>query len=123
MSLTIYLFGIGITTLGSLAISIWILFNIDPLIASRLELIIFYTAVALAMMGMVTLLSFYLRLIRSKNEFYYGNLLTSLRQGFLVSCFAVLTLFLRSLHVINLPQIALLFFAFVLFELYFLAKK
>jgi hypothetical protein len=123
MSLKYYLLAIAITTFSAGVIWFWVLFNIDPGAATQFELVVFYSSMSIFLMGLFTLVSFYFRLLKSRNEYYYGNLLVSLRQGLFISSFALIVLVLKSMRIINTIEILLLFAAFSLFEMYFLAKQ
>lgn len=123
MSLKIFLIAIAVTTVSALALWLWIVFSVDPLVASPLDFGLFYLTTLLWVTGGLAMIGFYFRLLKSHNEFYYGNLITSLRQGAFAGVFISLTLYLRSMRAIELPETSLLLLAFVLFELYFSAKK
>jgi hypothetical protein len=123
MSLKLILLGIGVTSASALALWLWILLSVNPLEATRFELALFYLTTAIWLIGFFTLSSFYIRLFRSRNEFYYGNLFVSLRQGALFSGFTTLALLLLAQRAVGWVEILLLFCAVVFFELYFSAKK
>jgi len=123
MSLKAYLIGIGIAAASALAIWVWVLLDVDPLVATRFEFILFFSSFFVWLAGGLTLLSFYLRLIKSKNEYYYGNLVRSLRQSILFSFFLTIAFVLTGYRLVSKAEIALLFLAVLLFELYFSAKK
>jgi len=123
MSLKLILLGIGVTSASALALWLWILLSVNPLEATQFELALFYLTTAIWLIGFFTLGSFYIRLIRSRNEFYYGNLLISLRQGGLFSGFITLVLLLLAQRAVGWVEILLLFCAVFFFELYFSAKK
>ncbi|OIP98754.1 hypothetical protein AUK40_01275 [Candidatus Wirthbacteria bacterium CG2_30_54_11] len=123
MSLKLYLLGIALTSISAFIIWLGVIFSIDPSIAAPFEFVLFYGSLFLFLCGTLTLAGFYVRLLRSNNEFYYGNLLTSLRQASLFSLFATSSLALKGFRVISYVEISLLFIATLLFELYFSAKK
>ncbi len=123
MSLKLFLLGIGITALSALVVWLAVLFTVDPGQATHFEFILFYLSLFIWLTGSICLGGFYLRLLKSNNEFYYGNLLISLRQACLASLYVTVTLALRGLRLIALPEAILLFVATLLFEMYFLAKK
>ena len=123
MSLRLYLTGIAIVAFSALSVWLWIIFTIDPLYASLFEFILFYTTFFIWMMGSLSLVFFYARLLKTKNEFYYNNLFVSVRQSSLLTVFFTVTLILLSLNIVTTSEIILLFLAIVLFEMYFLARK
>ncbi len=123
MSLKLYLLGIALTSISAFVIWLGVIFSIDPSTAVPFEFVLFYASLFLFLTGTLTLIAFYIRLLRTNNEFYYGNLLRSLRQAGLFSLFVASALALKGFRVISYVEITLLFIATILFELYFSAKK
>lgn len=123
MSLRLYLFGLATISVSALCVWLWILFGIDPVVATQFDFVLFYSSLFLWLAGALTLLGYSMRLLKSHNEYYYGNLLTSLRQGSLISGYLSLLLVLQGGRILRLGEALLLLAAIVLFELYFLAKQ
>ncbi|MEI6221726.1 MAG: hypothetical protein WCP97_03085 [bacterium] len=71
----------------------------------------------------ITILGFYARLFYTNNELYYGNFLTSLRQGAEGALFTSIVLIFQVLRITNSIVILLLAATFIFFELYFQGLK
>lgn len=122
MTLGTYLFGISISTVLCWVAWILTLFNLDPKTAGTVGFLSFFTSLFFALIGTLTIAGFYIRLLASKNEYYYENITISFRQAILASIMVVGLLVLQALRLLNFFDGTLFVLAIILLEAYFLAR-
>jgi hypothetical protein len=123
MSLRIYLSTILFVTISTLALFLYLLFLVDPIHADPYIIILFIGSLSLSLLGVFTLSRYYITKHLTGNELYYANFITSLREGTLFGAFITSILTLSLYDLISFFDGILIFLSFILFELYFLAKK
>lgn len=122
MSLRYYLLIFTITWIVAGAIWTWLIFNKDPVYASNIEIIGFYSSLFISQTSFLTLIIFYYRLFRTNNAYFYGNFIRSFRQSALISLYTICCLFILSLRIGRWYDFILLGLAIFLFELYFKSR-
>ena len=120
-SLKKYLLLIFLATILCLVALGLIIFNTNPYIGRGI-VFLFFVSLFFSLVGVFTLIGFYLRLWFSKNEIIYFHLVPSIRQAILISmCFIVL-LGLQDLRLINIWTASLLILAILSLEFFFRTK-
>ncbi|PIZ58608.1 hypothetical protein COY23_00330 [bacterium (Candidatus Torokbacteria) CG_4_10_14_0_2_um_filter_35_8] len=119
MTLRNYLLGIAFSTVLCAVAFIFVIFNINPEETNSLGFILFYTSLALTLVGSFTILGFILRRIVSKNEIIFAHVGVSLRQGVLLSICVIGILLLQSSRLLSLMTGGLLISSLSLMELFF----
>jgi len=122
MKLRVFILGIVLLTLISLASLIFILINIDPYNSTLLNFILFYLSFFIAASGLFILSGFYLRKLIIKNKIVFRLLKTSFRQGILVSLTLTSFLLLQSFRILNWWTGGFIVFLAIVFEIYFKKK-
>jgi hypothetical protein len=116
------LFSIFSITLLAFGGWLTILFNVDPTKADRFILIALYASIFLFVMGILTFIGFWVRVLLSNREVIYSHLTPSLRQATLVAFAVIGLLFLQSLRVLSIIDAGAFVLAVLLLELFFRAK-
>jgi len=122
MKLRVFILGIVLLTLISLASLIFILINIDPYNSTLLNFILFYLSFFIAASGLFILSGFYLRKLIIRNKIVFRLLKTSFRQGILVSLTLTSFLLLQSFRILNWWTGGVIVFLVIVFEIYFKKK-
>ena len=123
MKTKVYLFLFFCITLFSLGFFILILFNVDPYSADILSQSAFFVSLFAFIFGILTLVSFYVRVKISNNEVFFANFAPSVRQSVLVALVFVGLLVLKTLQVLTWWDGAMFALAILLLELYFQNKQ
>ncbi len=123
MTLSSYLLGIGISTILCWVAWLLTLFNLDPRTAGTVGFLSFFTSLFFALVGTLTIAGFYLRLLSTKNEYYYENITISFRQAILASISISGLLILQALRLLHLFVGILFVLSIILLEAYFLARR
>lgn len=123
MTLSSYLLGIGISTILCWVAWLLTLFNLDPHTAGTVGFLSFFTSLFFALVGTLTIIGFYIRLISTKNEYYYENITISFRQAILASISISGLLVLQATRLLNLFDGILFVLSIILLEAYFLARR
>ena len=129
MSYRKYLILVLVIALVSFAAWIILLFRLDPCIKpgefsvcnppSTLSLFLFFASLFFALTSTFTLMGFYLRIWLHHHEMYLDHFNISLRQGFLLSLCALLSIGFLLLNVLTWWSGLFLILINVLIELYF----
>jgi hypothetical protein len=122
MSLRSYLIGMFFSTLLCFGAWVLVLFNIDPYSTNFAGLGLFYLSLFFALVGVFTLLGFYLRVWFSKNEVIFSHVGPAFRQGVLLALILVGCLVLQSFRVLSLWSGGLFTGAVVLLEFFFMTR-
>jgi len=117
-----FILTIGILTLISLAVLLFILFNIDPYNADILQFIIFYLSFFILSAGLFILAGFYTRRLFNKKKIAKRLIRTALRQGILIAIIFTGFLFLQSFRILAWWSGGVLVALAIIFEVY-LSKK
>lgn len=106
----------------ALMFSAWflILITIDPTTTGTITLIIFYLTLVLSLLGFLTTILTWVRTKGSKKSSPEEIVLTSLRQGVMLSTLFTVSLILLHNEMFSLLSIFLLIFLFGLLEFFFL---
>ena len=123
MKTKVYLFILFCITLFSLGFFILILFNVDPYNADILSQSAFFISLFIFIIGILTLIGFYVRVKITNNEVFYANFAPSVRQSILVALVIVGLLVLKTLQVLSWWDGAMFALAILLLELYFQNKQ
>lgn len=100
MTLRHYLFSLTLATLICWGAWLLILFNVDPFKTSLFGFIIFYLSLSLALFGTFSLLGFLARFLLFTSSNVYIYVVTSARQGMLLSLLLVGLLLLQSFRIL-----------------------
>jgi hypothetical protein len=96
---------------------------IDPTTTNLVGISLFYLSLFFFLVGLFTLLGFFLRRRLFKNETEFTQTGIAFRQGVLLSLVFIGSLILQSLKMLNLGNVVLLVFSLSLLEFYFLSKR
>ena len=122
MKLKKNLFSIFTLTLLSFGAWMTILFNVDPAKADTFILVALYASLFLFIMGILTFIGFWGRVLFSNREIIYSHLTPALRQATLAAFTCVGLLFLQSLRVLSAVDAGAFILAILLLEMFFRAK-
>jgi hypothetical protein len=122
MTLKKYLIGMMISTVFCWFSWGMILFYIDPKTTGIVGLAAFYISLFFALIGLLTLIGFYLRIWFSKNEILFAHVGPSFRQAVFLSIVVVGSLVLQSFRLLTWWDGALLVASIVLLEFYFMSR-
>lgn len=123
MSHTTYI--VAILLAGILSLLGWflVIWRLDPFSSTNLALVLFFVSLFFALASFFTVVGYYLRVLFNRNEIYYSHIIISLRQGILFALFICLSLGFQIMRVLKWWNVALLFAAIVLLEVYFISKS
>ncbi len=122
MSLRSYLIGMALSTFLCFGAWVLVLINIDPFNCNFVGFILFYLSLFFALIGVFTLLGFYLRVWFSKNEVIFSHIGPSFRQGIFLSLILVGCLALQSFRILDLWSGGLFIASVVLLEFFFMTR-
>lgn len=122
LPIRIYLWGIGIIAILGWITVAFIVFITDPYLTDIRIFVAFFTCLLIGLIGLFTLIGYFVRLAISRKEVIYAHIGVSLRQAILISLILVGLLLLQSTQVLNWWDGTLLVAAILLLELYFRAK-
>ncbi len=122
MTLRSYLIGMFIGSL--LCFGSWglILVYIDPTNAGLLGFVLFYLSLFFGLVGLFSLIGFYFRRWRARNEIIFAHIGISFRQGVLLAVILVGSLLLQSFKMLNWWTAILFVTSVVLLEFYFMTR-
>lgn len=98
-----------------------ILFNIDPVSASLLTLIIFYTTLFLALMSLLTVLGTWIRNFIAKKQLAYNRVRNSVRQSVLFALLLVVSAVMQSHEVLTWYNVLLFIVVLTILEFFFMS--
>lgn len=123
MTLNLYLWGMRLGTILSLAAFGLVVFWIDPEKSGIFSQVIFYLSLFLAFSGILTLfLTWVRRKLTEETDSNFAYVGISFRQGILLSFLAVALLFLQSFKILTWWDGLLVVAGVFLVELYFLSR-
>jgi len=97
--------------------------SIDPTATNWLGFLLFYAALFVSISGLAALVGFVVRLVAKRRELAFNLVKASFRQSFLFSLFIILALILKSQHLFNWLNLALLIIIFVILEFFLMKTK
>lgn len=122
MTLKKYLIGMMISTVFCWISWGMILYYVDPGTTGVVGLGAFYVSLFFALVGLLTLVGFYMRVWFSKNEILFAHVGPSFRQAILLSLILTGSLFLQSFRLLTWWDGALFIASVALLEFYFLSR-
>ncbi len=117
-----FILTIGILTLISLAVLLFILANTDPYNADILQFFIFYLSFFITSAGLFILAGFYTRRLFNKNKIARRLFGTASRQGILIAMILTGFLLLQSFRILAWWSGGIIVLLAIIFEIY-LRKK
>jgi len=100
-----------------------VLFNIDPYSSGWIGRASFYIILFLALLGTLSLVGFFIRLIFVRKSVLFRHIGVSLRQAVLFSILITISFILQSSRLFTWWNAILLVFSFTLLEFFFLSRK
>lgn len=122
MTLKKYLLGMMVSTIFCWISWGMILYYVDPQTTGFVGLAAFYVSLFFALIGLLTLVGFYMRVWFSKNEIIFAHVGPAFRQGILLSLILTGSLFLQSFRLLTWWDGALFIASVALLEFYFLSR-
>ncbi len=122
MTLKKYLLGMMVSTVFCWISWGMILYYVDPQTTGFVGLAAFYVSLFFALIGLLTLVGFYMRVWFSKNEILFAHVGPAFRQGILLSLILTGSLFLQSFRLLTWWDGALFIASVALLEFYFLSR-
>lgn len=123
MILRLYLFSLYATVLLSLALTAFLLFNVNPYNSPFWMLIIFYAGIFLFWASFFGLIGFYLKVWASNREVIFANIAPTLRQSVLIGLAITALLFLQQLRALNWWIAVLVILAAIMLEFFFRSRS
>jgi len=123
MTLKKYLIGMMISTIFCWISWGMILYYVDPSSTGVVGLSAFYVSLFFALIGLLTLVGFYMRVWFSKNEILFAHVGPAFRQAILLSLVLVGSLLLQSFRLLTWWDGGLFIASVALLEFYFLSRK
>ena len=121
MTLKKYLIGMMISTIFCWISWGMILYYVDPSSTGVVGLSAFYVSLFFALIGLLTLVGFYMRVWFSKNEILFAHVGPAFRQAILLSLVLVGSLLLQSFRLLTWWDGGLFIASVALLEFYFLS--
>jgi len=119
-----YILGLTFTALFSWGGFFLVVTQLDPEeFVGSMPYVAFFATLFLAVTATASIISFYVRVLLSKNQVYYGNLNISLREGFFVAVLITTFLSLQYFRVLTFLDAGLLIASMILFEIFLLSRK
>ena len=123
MSLKQYLFIMTCATLVSYLVFASVLNFFDPFVAGKGVIFLFYISLAMALIGTFSILGYILRHFFAPAKIAFRDVMTSFRQGVLLTVLVLVSLFLKQVHLFNLLSVVLLIVTLTSLEMYILTTK
>lgn len=102
----------------------WFVANlVDPTATNWLGFLLFYLALAISLSGTIALIGFIFRFITRRDEPAFNLVKVAYRQSFVFSLFIIIILILKSQHLFNWLNLALLIIIFTVLELFLISYK
>lgn len=114
-----YLIGMLITAILGWASWLVVLYKLSPFSEQALSLGLFYGSLFIALSGTLSLIFYFLKAWKNKQEIYNAHLNSSLRQGILLSVMTITGLAFQRLRVLTWWDSLLLLAIVLLIEFYF----
>ena len=117
------LFSLFVATLSAFTVWLSILTGLDPEKSDPVTKIAFFASLMLFLTGLLTMLFIYISIITNNKLNFYSTIAKSITHASLISIFITLALILKSIKVLGSLESGILFFLFILVELYLKAKQ
>jgi len=122
MTLRNYLLGMMVgTVLCWLSFGL-VVFYIDPTKATLSSFVFFFLSLFFSLAGLFTLMGFYVRKWKARDEILFAHIGPAFRQGLFLSSTIVIILILQALKILTWWNLLILLCAVILLEFFFLAK-
>lgn len=99
-----------------------VILNLDPYESTAIALSLFYLSLALALVGTFTLILFFLKKWKFKEEIYLKHIMISLRQGILLGAVTLICLSLLMLGLLRIWNGLLIVILITMIEFYLSGK-
>lgn len=99
-----------------------VIMNLDPYNSTGLALSLFYLSLTLALIGSFTVILFFLKKWKAKNEVYVKHIMISLRQGILLGVTTIICLSLLMFGLLRIWNGLLIVIIITLIEFYLSGK-
>lgn len=123
MKLRTYLTTLTVATIICVAAFVLVIFLIDPEISGVLGKVVFYLSLFFSLVGIFTLIGYWIRIAISRKEIIFAHVGVSFRQALLLTIAVVSVLFLQSLRILNWWDGSLLAGLVILIEFFFLSRR
>lgn len=102
----------------------WFVANlVDPTATNWLGFLLFYLALAISLSGTIALIGFIFRFMARRDDPAFNLVKVAYRQSFVFSLFIIIILILKSQHLFNWLNLALLIIIFTVLELFLISYK
>jgi hypothetical protein len=123
MNLIKYLITMSVASVASVFVWVYILININPESTNIVGFILFYASLSLSLIGLFSLIGFWIRKLVLKKEVEFRHIYNSFRQAIFLTLIFVLVLILQSQRLFNFANISLLIITLVALELFIISRK
>jgi hypothetical protein len=123
MSLKNYIFLMLLATLACYFAFGAVIYFFDPFAGGFLAILFFYFSLLLALIGTLSLVGLFLRLIFSRNKLIFKQVVTSFRQSIWFSILIIIILYLQKIDLFAWKNLIFLILAFAILELFFISYK
>lgn len=122
MTLQKYLLGIAVSTVFCLAAFVLVLLYVDPSESGIAGFLGFYASLGFGLVGLFTLIGFYIRLWSTKNEVIYAHVAPSFRQAVFLAILVIGCLILQSFRLLTWWDGLLFAISVILLEVFFMSR-
>ncbi len=123
MTLKNYLWTMFILTAVCWGMFAFVVGLVDPEATNWLGFVLFYSSLAVSLMGSIAIIGFLARFMLSREEVIFNLVKISFRQSFLISFFIVCLLLLKSADLFNWFNLIILAVIFTVIELIIASKQ
>jgi len=123
MGLRLYLFSLYCLMLLSLGLWILLIFNVNPYVAPTWIIATFYLTLFCFLVGVFSIIGFYIKVWASNREVIFSHLVPTLRQSALISLLITSLIFLQQVKALSWWVAILLIVSVIMLELFFRSRK
>lgn len=123
MTLKNYLLTMFVLTAVCWGMFAFVIGMVDPEATNWLGFILFYSSLAVSLIGSFAIIGFVARFIFSKDEVIFNLVKIAFRQSFLISIFVISLLILKSAELFNWLNLILLAIIFTIIELVITSRQ
>jgi len=123
MTLRSYLVIMGAATVFAWLLFAYVILTIDPLATNRIGFALFYSSLALSLIGTFSILGFSVRFILLKNELAFRSVKEAFRQAILLSILLLVGLLLMSKNLFTWLNAAALAISLAVLEFFLVSYR
>ncbi len=123
MTLRSYLTVMSILTLITWGIFLFVASTVDPYSTNWLGFVLFYAALFIALVGLITLIGFLIRFVILQQGLAFNLIKLSFRQSFILAAFIIFGLYLQAHNLLTWLNLVFLVGVFSILEIFLITNR